>query len=126
MRAIRGAITVEHNTEEEILSAAKELIEAIMSSNGLSPSDLVSVVFSVTPDLNAAFPAAGARQAGLAHVPLLDVAHMAVPGALEKCIRVLVHANIEKPQSEITHVYLREAKKLRPDLFNGGGEGLSR
>lgn len=124
MRAIRGAITVEHNTEEEIVSAARELIEAVMESNALTPDDLISVIFTATTDLNAAFPAAGARQAGLQYVPLLDAVEIDVPGALQRCIRVLVHANIDKPLREIKHVYLREAKALRPDLSSQGGEEL--
>lgn len=116
LRAIRGAITVSENSREEIVSAAQELIECIIAANQLNIDQLVSVIFTATPDLTAAFPAEGARAAGLIHVPLLDAVEINVPGSLPKCIRVLVHVNTDAAPEQIRHVYLRQAQTLRPDL----------
>jgi len=116
VRAIRGAITVEENTGAAMREAVTELLEVIESQNSLDPQEIVSVTFSVTRDLNALFPAAVARERPRwDSVPLLDVQQMDVPGSLEKCIRVLIHFNSPKPQTEIHHVYLRRAQNLRPD-----------
>jgi chorismate mutase len=115
-RAIRGATTVMHNDREEIVTATAELVAAIMEQNKLSSEEIVSILFTVTPDLNAAFPALGARRLGLTLVPLMDALEIPVPGSLPKCIRCLMHINTDLTQSEINHVYLRGAKVLRPDL----------
>ena len=117
VRAIRGAITVTENTREGIIEAVTELIEAIEIHNRLDTEEIVSVTFSVTSDLDAMFPAAVARRRqGWNDVPLLDVQQMKVEGSLQKCIRVLIHINTPLPKSQLRHVYLREAAKLRPDL----------
>jgi chorismate mutase len=116
VRAIRGATTVTANTIEAIREAVTELLEAIEIHNTLDPEDIVSIIFTATQDLDAIFPAAIARERPhWQNVPLLDVQQMQVAGSLEKCIRVILHVNTPKPQSEMQHVYLRGAKNLRPD-----------
>ncbi len=118
-RGIRGATTVEANQAEAILAATRELLEAIVAANDLHPRDLASAIFTMTTDLNAAFPARAARDIGWTEVPLLDALEIPAPGSLPCCIRVLIHWNTEKRQDEIKHVYLRGAKVLRPDLSKG-------
>lgn len=115
VRGIRGAITVSNNTSQEIVEATKELLEKIQKENKFILEDVASVIFSVTDDLNAGFPALAARQLGWNVVPLLCTREIPVPGSLPLCIRVLLHLNTDKKQSEMKPVYLREAVKLRPD-----------
>jgi chorismate mutase len=115
-RGVRGATTVECNDADAILEATRELLQALIEANGLAPEDVASAIFSVTPDLTAAYPARAARDLGWSQVPLLDVQEAAVMGGLPRCVRVLVHWNTDKPASEIVHVYLRGARALRPDL----------
>lgn len=116
VRAIRGATTVTVNTIEAIREAVTELLEAIEIHNSLDPDDIVSIIFTATQDLDAIFPAAIARERpDWQNVPLLDVQQMHVAGSLDKCIRVILHVNTLKLQSEMQHVYLQGAKNLRPD-----------
>lgn len=115
-RGIRGAISVEANTSEAIVSATRELLERIVAANPLRTEELASVIFTATPDLNATYPACAAREMGWVNVPLLCMQEMAVAGSLPSCIRVLVHWNTDLPASQIRHVYLGAAQKLRPDL----------
>ncbi|WP_199614950.1 chorismate mutase [Paenibacillus alkalitolerans] len=120
VRGIRGATTVERNEEPHILAATAELLEAIVVENGVTPEEIGSVFVTVTPDLDAAFPAAAIRNmAGWELVPLMCSVEIPVKGALPMCIRLMVLANTMKAQNEIVHVYLNEAKKLRPDLVKG-------
>jgi chorismate mutase len=116
LRGVRGAITVEVNAKETIVSATKELIENMLSENKIQTEEIASIFFTTTPDLNADFPAQAARQLGMNLVPLLCAGEIAVPGALAKCIRILIHWNTNKSQSEIKHSYLKGAKVLREDL----------
>lgn len=116
VRAIRGAITVTENTRPAILAATRELLEGLIASNGLEPDELISAHFTMTPDLDAVFPAEAAREMGWNHVPLLCMSEIGVPGALSRCIRVMVHTYTPRAASEIRHLYLREAHRLRPDL----------
>ena len=117
IRGIRGAITVSADEPDLILQATRELLEEILAENeGMQPEDVASAIFTVTDDLASTFPAQGARQMGWGLVPMLCAREIPVPGSLPRVIRVLVHWNTELPQNEITHVYLREAVKLRPDL----------
>ena len=117
IRGIRGATTVSTDEPELILDATRELLEAILGANeGMSPEDVASALFTVTDDLASTFPAQAARQMGWGLVPMLCAREIPVPGSLPHVIRVLVHWNTEVPQSGITHVYLRDAVKLRPDL----------
>lgn len=115
-RGIRGATTVGANSAAEILEATHELLEEIIAANGVQSADVASALFTVTPDLTAAFPARAARDLGWRQVPLLDALEIPVPGSLPHCVRVLIHWNTQKPQAEICHVYLRGAAALRPDL----------
>jgi chorismate mutase len=117
IRGIRGATTVTADEPELILHATRELLEEILAENqGMQPEDVASALFTVTDDLASTFPAQGARQMGWGLVPMLCAREIPVPGSLPRVIRVLVHWNTELPQNEITHVYLRDAVKLRPDL----------
>ncbi len=116
VRAIRGATTASENTREAIIGATLELLREMEKRNDLKNEDAVSVIFTVTPDLTAAFPAAAAREMGLTFVPLLDMSAPAIDGSLNKCIRAMVYINTEKTKEEVNHVYLRGAKVLRPDL----------
>ena len=117
IRGIRGATTVAADQPELILQATRELLEAILEENeGMNPEDVASALFTVTDDLASTFPAQGARQMGWGLVPMLCAREIPVPNSLPRVIRVLVHWNTELKQNEITHVYLREAVILRPDL----------
>ncbi|NPV26310.1 MAG: chorismate mutase [Firmicutes bacterium] len=116
-RGIRGAITVEENTDHCIKSATRELLVNLVEENQITPEDIVSIIFTVTKDLNAAFPAAAARDLGWRHVPLLCCTEIDVPGAMARCVRVLLHVNTTRTQEEIKHVYLKDAVRLRQDLF---------
>ena len=117
IRGIRGATTVSADEPELILEATRELLEAILHANAsMKPEDVGSALFTVTEDLASTFPAQAARQIGWSLVPMTCAREIPVPGSLPKVIRVLVHWNTEKRQNEITHVYLRDAVKLRPDL----------
>jgi chorismate mutase len=115
-RGVRGATTVAENTREEILTATRQLVALMVRRNGIDRRDVASAIFTTTPDIDAEFPALAARQLGWLDVPLLCGHEMAIPGSLPRCIRVLVHWNTDKPQSEIQHVYIRDAVTLRPDL----------
>lgn len=114
-RGVRGAITVEENTAEAILAATREMLINIIWFNGITPEDVASAYFTTTPDLNATYPALAARQLGWYDAALLCGHEMQVPGGLPRCIRVLLHWNTTKRANEIVHVYLREARNLRPD-----------
>ena len=113
-RGIRGATTVERNDREQILAATRELLEVLVRLNGLRADDVAYVWFSVTPDLDAEFPAFAAREIGWTEVPLMCGREIPVPGAITGCIRVLIDWNTGKTQREIRHAFLRRAKELRP------------
>lgn len=117
VRAIRGATTVKNNTKEEILDATSELVQEIMERNGITRENIISIIFSVTSDLDAAFPATAARQMGFDRVAMLSTYEMDVPDSLRKCIRVLIHIQTDKKNDELAYVYLKEARKLRPDII---------
>lgn len=119
VRAIRGATTVKKNTVNCILKGTEELLNRIISKNSLKVDNIISIIFTVTNDLNAAFPASAARELGITDIPLMCMREIDVPGSLEKCIRILMHINTSKKNDEITHIYLKEAKSLRPDLLGG-------
>ncbi len=117
IRGIRGATTVTADEPELILAATREVLEAILDANeNMKPEDVASALFTVTEDLASTFPAQAARQMGWGLVPMMCAREIPVPGSLPKVIRVLVHWNTDVPQNKITHVYLRDAVKLRPDL----------
>ncbi len=114
-RGIRGATTVEENSSAAILKGTRELLALLIRANGIEPEDVASVIFTTTPDLNAEFPALAARQFNWMNVALMCSHEMGVPGALSKCIRILIHWNTDKTADDVVHVYIRGAEKLRPD-----------
>ncbi|MFN2217060.1 MAG: chorismate mutase [Anaerolineae bacterium] len=115
-RGIRGATTVEVDSADAILAATRDLLLRMVEANHIAVADIASAVFTMTPDLTAAFPARAARELGWQHVPLLDAQEVPVPGSLLHCVRVLMLWNTDRSQDEVRHVYLREAASLRPDL----------
>jgi chorismate mutase len=115
LRALRGAITVDENEADAILSATEELVREVIARNGIAPEDMVSCIFTCTADLDAEFPAVAARNLGLSSVPLLCAREMQVPGSLPRVIRLLLHCYCD-PSAGPNHVYLREAVALRRDL----------
>jgi len=117
VRGIRGATTVERNDEQEILQSTAEMLHEIVVENEVVPEDICSVFVTTTTDLDAAFPARAIRQlAGWELVPIMCSVEIPVQPSLPKCIRLMVHINTQKKQNEIRHVYLNEAKRLRPDI----------
>jgi len=115
-RGVRGATTADENTSAAILEATRQLVALMIRLNNINSEDVASAVFTATPDLDAEFPAYAARQLGWLDVPLICTNEIGVPGGLGRCVRVLVHWNTDKPQNEITHIYLKDAQRLRPDL----------
>jgi chorismate mutase len=111
VRAVRGAIQVADDTREEILEGS-----AVLERNDLTADDVISIVFTATPDLTAEFPAYAARLLGLTDVPLLCASEIAVPGALPRTLRLLAHVETDKPRADLRHAYLRGAAALRTDL----------
>jgi len=116
MRGVRGATTATANDGGEISRRTAELLRAITPANGLDPADIGAVIFSATPDLDAAYPAAAARAIGWDDVPLFGAQEIASPAGVPRCIRVLILWNTDRPQREIRHIYLHEAAALRPDI----------
>jgi chorismate mutase len=116
VRAVRGATQVDQDDRQEILDATTELLEAVLDKNGLSHDDLISVVFTATPDLTSEFPAYAARQMGIVDVPLLCATEIAVPGAMPRVLRLLAHVETDRSRQDVRHVYLRGAAQLRTDL----------
>lgn len=116
VRAVRGAIQVAANEREQILDGASELVREVLRRNAIDPADLISIVFTATPDLTAEFPAYAARLMGLTDVPLLCTTEIDVPGAMPRVLRLLAHVESPLPRSDVRHVYLRGAAALRTDL----------
>ncbi len=116
VRAVRGAITVEENSSESVISSTRALLEKIVEENRLEEDNIISVIFTATADLNSAFPAAAARELGWKHVPLMCAVEINVDGSLEKCVRIMMHVYTDKSPQQIKHVYLKGAKVLRPDI----------
>jgi chorismate mutase len=116
VRAIRGAIQVPANTAADIAAGVQELVSAILEANQLVPSDVISVFFTSTVDLNAAFPAAACREMGFANVPLIGSVEVNVPGALNRTIRAMFHVESTKAADQINHIYLHGAAALRRDI----------
>ena len=118
VRGIRGATTVDRNTRDAILDATTELLRLLIEANDIRVEDVASAIFSTTPDLDAEFPAVAARlHFGWSHVALSCTHEMAVPGSLPMCLRILLHVNTDRTLEEVTHVYARGARVLRPDLL---------
>ena len=116
VRAVRGATQADRNDREAVIEATAELVRAVLDRNDISPDQLISVVFTATPDLTAEFPAYAARSIGITDVPFLCATEIDVPGAMQRVIRLLAHVDTESPREELRHVYLRGAAALRTDL----------
>lgn len=116
VRALRGATTLAADTRADVIERTKELITELFTRNGLDEDDLISIVFTATEDIAAAFPAEAARDAGITRTPLLCARELDIDGGVERCIRVLVHAYTTRSPSELRHVYLHGARQLRTDL----------
>ena len=119
VRAFRGATQLFADTKEEMKSAVVELLKEILFSNSLSAVDLISILFTATPDLQSDFPAAGIREFGLLDLPLICAQELDIKGALPRTVRLMIHANSPLSRNEISHIYLRGAAVLRPDLAKG-------
>ena len=113
---LRGAITCDADTKDEIEEKTQRMVKELLSRNDLAPDDIVSMIFTATEDLSAQFPATAARGLGLDQVPLLGAQEIDVPGSMPRCIRVLVHCYSDKSRDELHHVYLEGARALRGDL----------
>lgn len=116
VRAIRGAIQVDSDDRALVLDATTELLTEVLERNDLSSEDLISVIFTATPDLTSEFPAYAARQMGITDVPLLCAGEIPVPGAMPRVLRLLAHVETERSRHDLRHVYLRGAAALRTDL----------
>lgn len=119
-RALRGAVTVSADEPELILEATRELLSEMVLLNALETDQLISVIFTATSDLTSVFPARAARELGWNDVALLCMSEVAVPGALPRCVRVLMHVEMSAEAGRGRHVYLGAAAELRPDLAGGG------
>ena len=116
VRAIRGAISLDVDEKQHLHDRTRELVSAIMQENGLTTDDVISAIFTVTPDIVSDFPAAAARERGFGAVPLMCAQEIPVPGALPRIVRVMMHAEMDGPRESVVHVYLRDAVALRRDL----------
>ncbi len=116
VRAVRGATQLDQDEREHLYERTRELVAAVLEANNLTVDDLISVIFTATPDLVSDFPAAAAREMGLGDVPLMCSVEIAVPHALPRVIRLMMHINTTKTRSEIRHIYLHGAAALRKDI----------
>lgn len=116
LRAIRGAVTLERDERAHLHERTHELVEALLRGNDITPDDIVSALFTCTPDIVSDFPAAAARELGFGAVPLMCAQEMAVPGALPLVVRVMMHIETDRSRDAIQHVYLHQAVSLRRDL----------
>jgi chorismate mutase len=116
VRAVRGATQVDADDRDQVLEATSELVTEVLRRNGLSPDDLISVLFTATPDLRSEFPAYAARQMGITDVPLMCASEIDVPGAMPRVLRLLAHVETDLARADVRHVYLRGAAALRTDL----------
>ncbi len=116
VRAVRGAVQLDVDEREHLLGSTRELVEAVMSANDLGPDDLISVLFTCTPDLRSEFPAVAARELGLGSVPLLCAVEIDVAAAMPRVVRLLAHVETDRARDAVQHVYLRGAVALRRDI----------
>ena len=116
VRAIRGATQVDADDREEILAATRELVSTVLERNELHSDDVISILFTATPDLRSEFPALAARELGMGDVPLMCATEIGVPHALPRVLRLMAHVETAKPRDQIQHVYLRGAVALRRDI----------
>lgn len=115
LRGVRGATTADTNDKKTIMEATEELLSLLIKDNNLIAEDIGAIIFSSTPDINAAFPAAGARELGLTDVPLFGTQEIDCPTGVKNCIRILILTNTELNQKDIKHIYLKGASVLRPE-----------
>jgi chorismate mutase len=119
IRGVRGAITVNKNQEEEIISSTEELLEKMIEENQIDPNSVASIFISATEDITAAFPAKALRKLkGWTYVPVMCMSEIPVPNSMKMCIRIMMHINTKTDQDKLIHVYLKDAIVLRPDLNN--------
>ncbi len=116
VRALRGATTVDVDDPAQVTERTCQLLVTLLERNGVDHEDLISILFTTTPDVSSMFPATAARTLGLGDVPLLCAREIDVPGATPRCIRVLVHLTTDRSRAELHHVYLEGARGLRDDL----------
>lgn len=116
VRALHGAVQIDANERDAIIKGTTELVTEVVDRNALTTDDVISVIFTATPDLNSEFPALAARKLGFHDVPLLCATEIAVPGALPRVVRLMAHIETDRPRSAIQHVYLRGAQVLRLDI----------
>jgi chorismate mutase len=116
VRAIRGATQVDADERELVLDATRELVAAVMERNQLDHDDVISILFTATPDLVSEFPALAARELGFGDVPLMCATEIGVPHALPRVLRLMAHVETDRPRTEVQHVYLRGAVALRRDI----------
>lgn len=116
VRGIRGAINVDANTREAIFARTRELLKAMIRANRLRPEDVAAAFFTMTPDLDADFPAYVARDMGWMHVPMMCAGELGVPGAMPRVVRIMLLVNTNVPPEKIRHQYLGDTPALRPDL----------
>lgn len=116
VRAIRGATQLERDDRDHLFERTAELVRSTLEVNGIGVDDLISIVFTCTPDLRSDFPAAAAREMGMGDVPLMCAVEIDVTGALPRVVRLMAHANLDRPRAEIRHVYLHGATVLRKDI----------
>ncbi|MCY3799326.1 MAG: chorismate mutase [Chloroflexota bacterium] len=123
IRGVRGATTVERNSRRAIMDGTLELLQAMIETNGISEDEVASILFTATPGLDAAYPAAAARQLGWTRTALMGFQEAHVIDGLQQCVRVLIHWNTDKPMDAIQHVFLHGAVALRPDIAQNDGAG---
>lgn len=116
IRGLRGATTLEEDSEAEISIKTKELVAEMLTRNAIDKRQLISIIFTATPDIHAGFPATPARELGLGDVPLMCAQELDIKGATRLCVRVLMHLETDKGRKEMHHIYLHGAKNLRDDL----------
>ncbi|GAA1777600.1 MULTISPECIES: chorismate mutase [Streptomonospora] len=116
VRAIRGAVQVDADERDLVLEATAELVSEVLRRNALTTDDVISVLFTSTPDLTSEFPALAARKLGFSEVPLMCATEIAVPRALPRVVRLMAHIETERPRADLQHVYLRGAQALRLDI----------
>ena len=116
VRALRGAVTADEDTKDEIISSTTELLEEMLDRNDVGTEDVVFIIFTATGDLTAEFPAAAARKIGLSHIPVICARELEVEGSLPRTVRVMMLINTDKARESLRHVYLKDARQLRMDL----------
>jgi chorismate mutase len=116
VRAVRGAIQLERDERDHLLDSVRELVRAVLDSNPFDVGDLISVIFTATPDLHSEFPALAARELGLGDVPLICTQELDITGAMPRVVRLMAHVDTDLSRADIQHVYLRGAAALRRDL----------